>query len=163
MQPSVAVVRPYFESLRAQVFDVLGRAGIEMDRAQVLERGSSDEQALRWLGALDPDVVLLPFHPHRDDSGRHVDGIELAFEIGRAFGERCPAIIVPVSMASAPAAGLVRARAVASDSVNRSTNEKILLVHQRDLQAGPVEVRALVTSVRDHLRRHLPLRRRAVS
>lgn len=68
----VTVVRPYGPSIRGRVFALLERAGLVIREADVIPKGTSDESVIERLGRKVPEILLIPFHAHRDGARQRV-------------------------------------------------------------------------------------------
>ncbi len=94
---SFAVVRPYPSQIRKRVFSFLQSMSFELGPGLELATGTPDDVAARWLEAVVVDMLLLPFHVHRDANGSVVDGVGVALRIPKHFVERNTMILMPVS------------------------------------------------------------------
>jgi len=80
----VTVVRPYGRSIRQRVFALLERAGLVVQEADVIPKGTSDESVLERLRERPPEILLIPFHAHRDEHGESLNGIAIAERLAPA-------------------------------------------------------------------------------
>lgn len=79
-----AVLRPYDERFRARVFAFLRDLGFDTDSVQRLDVRTPDHRVADWLRNLHPrpDLFLIPYHQHRDEDGRIVDGLSALEGLG---------------------------------------------------------------------------------
>lgn len=103
----VTVVRPYGPSIRGRVFALLERAGLVIREADVIPKGTSDERVIERLGKKVPEILLIPFHAHRDEHGEDVNGIAVAERLTAALPSLALVpILMPASTVALPAARL---------------------------------------------------------
>jgi hypothetical protein len=67
----VAALRPYDARIRSHVFGTLEAMGAAV--STVVETGATDAEALDALRRVAAEVLLIPFHAHRDRRGELVD------------------------------------------------------------------------------------------
>jgi hypothetical protein len=95
-------------------------------------------------------VLLAPFHAHRDDQGRNVNGIDIVLRVVSELPnfERVP-IIMPVS-SSALAAANLRLEAQGSGAIPKSVRDRIFVIDEAELDQPELLVR-----LANHLRQQL--------
>ena len=126
------VVRPYARSFRGEVFAALERAGCEL--VSTVPAGTPDRAVVEHLATLDCDLLLMPFHAHRDEHGELVNGLELLLAL-REQGSRhaLTPVLCPVSKVGLAAAGLITSR------TGGELPGPVLLVEEDDLEASRLE------------------------
>lgn len=95
-----AVVRPYDDRFRARVFAFLTGLGFAPPPpSQVCAVGTPDDEAAAFVEALDPfpDLLLVPFHQHKDPSGRIIDGIGVIQRLSAELIARKVPFLMPVT------------------------------------------------------------------
>lgn len=144
----VTVIRPYGLSIRQRVFALLERAGLAVRSADVVPKGTTDEDVIHLLKGRPPEILLVPFHAHRDGRGEIVNGLDLLERLaGSVPLERVP-VIMPVSAMALPAAHLKLSPSSAQPfDVNLRSN--VLLLDESELD-HPESVAAVVQHVRRH-------------
>lgn len=140
-------IRPYGPHIRARVFALLERAGVTVAERDVIPKGTSDDDVIRALRTRRARVLLVPFHAHRDDAGRSVNGIDIVLRVVSELPnfERVP-IVMPVS-SSASAAANLRLRAEDEGAIPKSVRDRIFVIDETDLDHPE-----LLTRLADHLR-----------
>jgi hypothetical protein len=93
-QRSFVVVRPYPAQIRKRVFAFLEENGFEPGAEIAV--GTPDAEAAAALDHSDHDLVLLPYHKHKDSEGAWVNGLGVARELGEAVIARRVPILMPV-------------------------------------------------------------------
>jgi CheY-like chemotaxis protein len=92
-------VRPYPDPLRTRVFDLLAGLGFEVLAPPEVGEGSTNQEAVSYVGSNRPDLLLVPFHVVRDGAGHRTSGLELIQELRRARLEFCDVpVVMPVSV-----------------------------------------------------------------
>lgn len=126
-------VRPYGAHIRTRVFALLERAGVTVAERDVIPKGTSDDDVIQALRTRRARVLLVPFHAHRDEQGRNVNGIDIVLRIVSELPnfDRVP-IIMPIS-ASASAAANLRLEAEDSVAIPKSVRDRILVIDEADL------------------------------
>lgn len=98
LSPGVAqqfvVVRPYPDYIRRRVFEFLMSLGFESTAA--VEPGVSDSEAAEQVANAAMDLLLLPYHKHKDHEGRWVNGLGVATHLGARFARRKIPVLMPV-------------------------------------------------------------------
>ncbi len=148
----LVAVRPYPIAIRARVLALLGQAGCVLAEADAIPMGTDDATALAWLktrcSPRPPDVLLIPFHRHRDTRGEHVDGLGVA----RRIEDEVPALRdVPIVMpaSSVVVAGVrVALGPHAARPLPPALRARVLL-----LPEGELDLPATREAVRAHLAR----------
>jgi hypothetical protein len=92
-----ALVRPHPGLLRRRVLRFVADLGYEGDEELVLPAGVPDGEAAVWVRGLDVDLLVLPFHVHRDRHGDYVDGTGVATLLAEEWTRRGVPILMPVS------------------------------------------------------------------
>ena len=93
-----AVCRPYGERIRKRVFSFLDSMGYELGAGLVLAPGRSNAVAAQWIRGLpNVDLLLIPFHVHRTESGDLVDGIGVLSLINDLYVNAPRPTLMPVS------------------------------------------------------------------
>ncbi len=96
MSRTYAVVRPESLKLRGRTYTLVESLGYARGQGMVLPLGTPDAAAAKWLNGLSPDLIVLPYHLHKDSTGETVDGVGVALLLGEAFERNVP-ILMPVS------------------------------------------------------------------
>ena len=136
--PTMMVVRPYHSTMRTRVFALLESAGLCSAGAQRVEPGTPDDDALAAIVEARPDVLLIPFHAHRDQAGNRLDGLTLSGRLHLLPDAPQAPILMPITpMASASL------RLADSKAANGITLEVERLQRQRRLLAQRRIVAAL--------------------
>ena len=142
----VSVVRPYGRQIRERVFALLERAGLSPREQDVIPKGTDDEQVVATLRRLRPDVLVIPFHAHRDGHGETVNGLDLIERLLEEAPELSSLpILMPASMTALPAAHL-RLSPLAPRPLPERVRSRILLIDESDLDAP-----GLADAIRDHV------------
>lgn len=96
---SICVVRPYDAVFRVKVFAALETIGAQFDEKNILEKGTIDSDVIRHLSAINPDVLLMPFHAHEANNGEMVDGVNTLRLLSEQleYYRKVP-VIMPVAM-----------------------------------------------------------------
>ncbi len=144
----VTVVRPYGPSIRQRVFALLERCGLVVLEADVIPKGTSDERVLEKLRERPPEILLIPFHAHRDQNGDGLNGIAIAERLAAALPSlaRVP-ILMPASTVALPGARL-RLSPLGSHPLSDDLRARILLIDESALDQ-PETVAAILHHVRD--------------
>jgi hypothetical protein len=138
-----AAVRPYGEGIRVRVFSFLASMQLDLADGQIVEPGTPDDEAARMIDGFDADLLLLPFHLHRDRDGRAVDGVGVALQLSPAFMRRRVPILMPVSGFSEGASFPRRL-----DELTQTRPDVIrTLVPMPESQIGDAEIRARIASM----------------
>jgi serine/threonine protein kinase len=136
---SVTAVRPYRDAIRERVFQQLERAGLVIEPESVIPVGTSDEDALDAVIASANDILLVPFHGHRDASGKRVDGLSfielLDARVGGHFRWR---VIMPASSFAAAAMSLAMSN---SSRLREELKRAIFVIHEEDLDGDDLFMR----------------------
>jgi hypothetical protein len=149
----LVAVRPYHVAIRARVLALLADADCALAPDDVVPMGTDDVTALSWLRVRcaphPPDVLLIPFHHHRDVHGAHIDGLTFA----RRLHDELPAlrdvpIVMPASTVAVAGARLALG-AHAARPVPPALRERVLLLPEDELDAS---------ATRDAVRAHLARR-----
>ena len=127
----IAAVRPYPARIRSRVFETLERIGATVESA--VEPGVSDDSAMRTLAGVRADVLLIPFHAHRDANGDVVHGLTLIERLrtGDDLHSRTP-ILCPISNVGLAAAGLMTSR------VEEDLLDRVLFIYEDELDEAGV-------------------------
>ena len=125
-------IRPYGVHIRTRVFALLERAGVTVAERDVIPKGTSDDDVIQALRTRRARVLLAPFHAHRDDQGRNVNGIDIVLRVVSELPnfERVP--IMPVS-SSASAAANLRLEAEGSAAIPKSVRDRLFVIDEADL------------------------------
>lgn len=91
-----AFVRPEARALRERISGFLDSIGYRLGPGLSLEARTPDEEAATWADQLNVDLLVLPYHLHRDVHGQTVDGIGVALLLSEKYEGRLP-ILMPVS------------------------------------------------------------------
>lgn len=105
----IVVVRPYRASLRDRVFGLLSQVGLNLDVAITIPAATPDDEIVASLQTLSTDLLVVPFHAHRDRLGRRVNGVELLPRL-RAGRHTRTRVVAPVSGVGMAAAELLTSR-----------------------------------------------------
>ena len=105
----VAAVRPYSRRIRSRVFRILDDLGAEVQT--VAPAGEPDLATIEAVRRSAANVLLVPFHAHKDRHGQLVHGLDVI----RAVRQRVPRhaatpVICPISRVGMAAAGLLSSR-----------------------------------------------------
>lgn len=148
----VLPVRPYARSIRERVFALLRAVKLEVDEVNTVPPGTTDLEAIQQIERLHPDVLLVPFHAHRDHHGAAVNGLELLTKIGeRPRFARTP-FVMPVSGMGEAAFDLLITRVDAGEPLAAAL-ERTFLLREKDL-----DDRATRPRLAQHLARWLDSR-----
>jgi hypothetical protein len=91
-----AFVRPEARALRERISGFLDTIGYRLGPGLSLDAKTPDEEAASWADRLDVDLLVLPYHLHRDVHGQTVDGIGIALLLSEKYESNVP-ILMPVS------------------------------------------------------------------
>ena len=91
-----AFVRPEARALRERISGFLESIGYRLGTGLSLDARTPDEDAALWADQLDVDLLVLPYHLHRDAHGQMVDGIGVALLLSEKYEAHVP-ILMPVS------------------------------------------------------------------
>lgn len=137
----VTVVRPYGDAVRVRVFALLERAGLRIRDENVIPPRTSDEEVIERLRGRRPEVMLIPFHAHRDADGAVVNGIDLVDKLMRELPELVGTpVLMPVSLVGLAGARL-RLSATATTPLPEEVRASVLLLDESRLgEEGLAEV-----------------------
>ena len=117
MEGRVCVVRPYSRRIRERVFEVLGRAGLDMASAEIIPPRTGDDRCLAQLRGGEWNALLIPFHAHRDSLGSLINGASLVARLRTEVPRlRHVPILMPVSQLGMSSLTLMLARSGATTS-----------------------------------------------
>jgi hypothetical protein len=105
----IVVIRPYRVSLRVRVFERLAEAGSNLELATTIPAETPDDEVVDLLQTTPADMLVVPFHAHRDRLGRRVNGVELLPRL-RAGRHVTTRVVAPVSRVGMVAAELLTSR-----------------------------------------------------
>lgn len=91
-----AFVRPEARGLRERISGFLESIGYRLGPGLTIDARTPDDEAAAWADSLDIDLLVLPYHLHRDVRGQTVDGIGVALLLSEKYEGRIP-ILMPVS------------------------------------------------------------------
>ena len=91
-----AFVRPEARALRERICGFLESIGYRLGPGLTIDARTPDDEAAGWADLLDVDLLVLPYHLHRDVRGQTVDGIGVALLLSEKYDGRIP-ILMPVS------------------------------------------------------------------
>jgi len=129
----IVAIRPYSARIRSQVFATLDALGARVETA--VEEGATDDEALKAVRGAQADVLLIPFHAHRDRTGALVHGLRLIERIRAEIPAHASTpILCPISTVGLAAAGLLAAR------VGEPVLEGVLLIHEDELSEAELPV-----------------------
>ena len=101
----VVALRPYSARIRSRVFGTLERLGARVTAH--VEEGVPDDHTLAAMRATPADVLLIPFHAHRDRNGELVHGLTLIERIRTELpAHAATPILCPISTVGLAAAEL---------------------------------------------------------
>ena len=140
----VTVVRPYGPRIRQRVLALLERCGLVVLEADVISKGTSDERVIERLRERPPEILLIPFHAHRDARGAGLNGIALAAALP---GPASVPILMPASAVALPGARL-RLSPLAPHPLSDALRARILLLDEGTLEL-PATVAAILRHIRD--------------
>lgn len=147
--PRVVVVRPYPTRLRDQMWDVLRGVGLAMDEAEIIPSGTTDQDAVAQVHALDPDILLVPFNAHRGPDGERVDGLSFCRRLAQATeGFRTP-VVMPVSRMAMANLRLQSSSGEHAALIRELLDQRILAMEAEGLGEPDAQERVVM-----HLRRH---------
>lgn len=131
---SVVVVRPYGQSIRDRVYELLARAGLDMPNAHVLEKHTPDDEVVAQLLRRRYQALLVPFHAHRDRDGVLVNGLNvLNLLAGRDRSLASIPIFMPISNMGLSAAKLMLSRDSDAGGLDDSLRGKVLFMPESEL------------------------------
>ncbi|MAQ13884.1 MAG: hypothetical protein CMN30_03705 [Sandaracinus sp.] len=105
----VVALRPYSARIRSRVFGTLERLGARVTAH--VEEGVPDDHTLAAMRATPADVLLIPFHAHRDRNGELVHGLTLIERIRTELpAHAATPILCPISTVGLAAAELLQTR-----------------------------------------------------
>ena len=143
----VLFVRPYGERIQSEVQRVVISAGFDAEGIESIEAGTSDELALSRTLAVKPELMVIPFHVHRDAEGRELNGLEFLRKLRELDESMCRVgVLMPVSDASR---ATLRLRASVGDHAplyQEMLDRQVMLIGTADL-----EVDDLGTELRRHV------------
>lgn len=95
----ILVVRPYDDRFRAQVLELLGEVGFDTADLRVIPAGTSDVECAEAIRAAAPgvDLLLVPFHTHKDGNGALVDGVGPLLLLDEESVQSLPPVVMPVA------------------------------------------------------------------
>lgn len=95
---SVFVVRPYHPKIRKLVLQLLEGVNGLIPEGWMSSERATDKEVILNLSHIRPDMLLIPFHAHRDAKGYAVNGISTLITLQNAYSW-CHAIpvVMPVS------------------------------------------------------------------
>lgn len=144
----VTVVRPYGPSIRQRVFALLERSGLVVRDADVIPKGTSDESVIEKLRERPPEILLIPFHAHRDERGEDVNGIAVAERLAAALPSLAGVpILMPASTVALPGARL-KLSPLGPHPLSDELRARILLLDESALDQ-PGTVAAILHHIRD--------------
>lgn len=138
----VTAVRPYAPRIRERVFEHMRAAGCPIPPDGIVEAGSSDAAAVRFVLTQKSSVLLVPFHAHRDTEGHKVDGLSFLRALDQASFAFVWHVVMPVSTFAVPAVTAMFTR----EEVPARARDRILLLPEDELDD-------LATT--DRIRRHV--------
>lgn len=146
--PRVLVVRPYAARIRGRVFAVLRQAGLDVDHATTIPRGTPDADAIARIVQAQPDVLVVPFNAHRDPQGEALDGLTLCRRLFETPGApEAPVLMAVTRMAAA------NLRLMASSGEHAAAHRELLEHRILVLSADEVDDAEAPARVVAHLRR----------
>lgn len=126
----VTAVRPYAPRIRKRVFDHLQKAGCQIRPENIIEAGTGDKTAVRLALTWNTPVLLVPFHAHRDQDERKVDGLGFLRALNAACGRSFTwQVVMPVSNFALPAVTAMFSR----DEVPSRVGDRILVISEDEL------------------------------
>lgn len=96
MSGSCGFVRPYPGRLGTRVREFVTAAGFVVGPNSVLPQGASDERAARWILRNHFDLLVVPFHLHRGESGEVLDGVGVLLNLPQIELLRRTTFFMPV-------------------------------------------------------------------
>lgn len=131
------VVRPYPAKIRERVFEFLGKLGY-VEGGQI-DVGTPDEEAARQvLACRDIDLLLLPYHKHRDSNDTWVNGFGVALRLNRSFRADIP-IVMPVDEFTF--AGSFQRELDELEAGNPDLISQLVVMRQRDIGSDEIAQR----------------------
>lgn len=122
----IVAIRPYSARIRSQVFATLEALDARVQTA--IKEGATDDEALEAARSAEADVLLIPFHAHRDRKGALVHGLGLIERIRAEIPAHASTpILCPISTVGLAAAGLLSAR------IDEPVFDRVLLIHEDEL------------------------------
>jgi len=122
----IVALRPYSARIRSKVFTTLATLGARVKTA--VEEGATDDEALKSARRAEADVLLIPFHAHRDWTGALVHGLGLIERLRAEIPAHASTpILCPISMVGLAAAGLLSAR------LDGPMLDRVLLIREDEL------------------------------
>ena len=130
-----------------KVFRVLTVAGLDMEQAEIITPGTTDERVLWKLSKNPAEVFLIPFHAHRDTAGQLVNGLALVLRLDRELPElrRIP-ILMPISTMGMSAAEVMLSRGPEHGGLTDEVRGRILFIPEATLDDDTLPAR-----VREHV------------
>lgn len=83
--------------MRVKVFSFLESLGYVPGEGWVVSQGVADEKAAAWVDRTPLDLLLLPYHKHRNVDGAFVDGVGVALLLSEEFAERGVPVVMPAT------------------------------------------------------------------
>jgi hypothetical protein len=115
--------------------------------ADVIPKGTPDDSVIDRLREKPPDILLIPFHAHRDERGEVLNGIAVAERLAAALPSLAGVpILMPASTVALPGARL-KLSPLGPHPLNDALRERILLIDEAALDQ-PETVAALLHHVR---------------
>jgi len=145
----VLIVRPYPTRMRTRVFTLLHSAMLDMNSGRQIPAGTSDADAIEGIMETKPDVLLVPFHAHRDAQGQRLDGLTLCGKLYGILGASPIPVLMPVTPMAGASLRLMTHTGKHADLYRDLLERHILLVPD-----GEVDEHETIPRVVAHLRRH---------
>ncbi len=145
----IVVVRPYRARMRSRVFAALEQAGLKMDGATEIPQGTPDDETRERIVQADPDVLLVPFHAHRDAQGNRLDGLTLCRLLHETATAPSAPVLMPVTRMAMASLRLMSVSGPHAALHRTLLDGKILTLADDEVDLAPTPARIMA-----HLRRH---------
>lgn len=146
--PRVMIVRPYSGRMRSRVSALLRQAGLPIDDATTIPRGTSDDDAIAQIMAARPNVLVVPFNAHRDDHGELLDGLTLCRRLAETPGAPEAPVLMAVTQMAAANLRLASSSGEHAEAHRALIEQRILVLVEDELDDADAAARVIA-----HLRR----------
>jgi hypothetical protein len=125
---ATVLARPYDVRIRQRVQGLLTSIGVPIDERAVIRSGMPDDEAAQAIPRMRANIVIAPFHAHRDWTGQSVDGLGLLLRLAALRSAFPWQVVMPVSRVGA-AAVMLRAQI----ELPATVKERVLILCEDEL------------------------------